>query len=93
MALVSWATTPPDEPIIRGLYRYSRNPFYVAEIIIHLGVGIAAASWLFLAYSVVYMVGISAYIRAEEEGCLEKYGDTYREYMNRTSRWLGIPKS
>ena len=93
MALVNWATTPPDAPITRGLYRYSRNPAYVADVLIHLGVGIAAASWLFLVYSVVYMVGISAYIRAEEEGCLEKYGDSYREYMNRTPRWIGIPKS
>jgi len=91
--LVNWATTPPDKPITRGLYRYSRNPSYVAGIIIHLGVGIAAASWLLLAYSVVYMVGISAYIRAEEEGCLEKYGDSYREYMDKTPRWIGIPKS
>ena len=93
MTLVNWATTPPDEPITRGLYRYSRNPAYVADVLIHLGVGIAAASWLLLAYSVVYMVGISAYIRAEEEGCLEKYGDAYREYMNKTPRWIGTPKA
>jgi len=29
----------------------------------------------------------------EERFCLEKYGDAYREYMNRTPRWIGIPKS
>ena len=92
MVLVNWATTPSDAPITRGLYRYSRNPAYVAEILIHLGVGIAAASWLFLMYSVVYMVGISAYIHTEEEGCLEKYGNSCREYMIRTPRWIGIPK-
>jgi len=93
MALVNWTTTLPDAPITRGLYRYSRNPAYVAEILIHLGVGIAAASWLFLMYSVVYMVGISAYIHTEEEGCLGKYGNSYREYMSKTPRWIGIPKS
>jgi protein-S-isoprenylcysteine O-methyltransferase Ste14 len=30
---------------------------------------------------------------AEERWCLEKYGDAYREYMNRTPRWIGLPKS
>jgi protein-S-isoprenylcysteine O-methyltransferase Ste14 len=29
----------------------------------------------------------------EERLCLEKYGDAYRDYMNRTPRWIGIPKS
>ena len=29
----------------------------------------------------------------EERECLEVYGNAYREYMNRTSRWVGIPKS
>jgi protein-S-isoprenylcysteine O-methyltransferase Ste14 len=32
-------------------------------------------------------------VKAEERFLLEKYGDTYREYMNRTPRWIGIPKS
>jgi protein-S-isoprenylcysteine O-methyltransferase Ste14 len=32
-------------------------------------------------------------VGAEEPFLIEKYGDTYREYMNRTPRWIGIPKS
>jgi len=28
----------------------------------------------------------------EERFYLKKYGDAYREYMNRTPRWIGIPK-
>jgi len=31
-------------------------------------------------------------VPAEERFCLKQYGDTYREYMNKTPRWLGIPK-
>jgi protein-S-isoprenylcysteine O-methyltransferase Ste14 len=29
----------------------------------------------------------------EEPFLIEKYGVTYREYMNRTPRWIGIQKS
>jgi len=32
-------------------------------------------------------------IDAEERWCLDKYGDAYREYMDRTPKWIGIPKS
>jgi protein-S-isoprenylcysteine O-methyltransferase Ste14 len=34
-----------------------------------------------------------AVVLVEERTCLEKYGDTYREYMNRTHRWIGLPKA
>jgi hypothetical protein len=30
---------------------------------------------------------------AQERSCLEMYGDAYREYMDRTPRWIGMPKS
>jgi protein-S-isoprenylcysteine O-methyltransferase Ste14 len=32
-------------------------------------------------------------VGAEERWCLEKYGDAYQEYMNKTPKWIGIPKS
>jgi protein-S-isoprenylcysteine O-methyltransferase Ste14 len=31
-------------------------------------------------------------ILVEERTCLNKFGNAYREYMDRTPRWLGIPK-
>jgi protein-S-isoprenylcysteine O-methyltransferase Ste14 len=32
-------------------------------------------------------------VQSEEPSLIEKYGDAYKEYMNRTPRWIGIPKS
>jgi len=90
---IHWATTPLDQPITRGLYRYSRHPAYVAPFLQFIGVGIASASWLFLLLSVVSIVVNSVLVIPEERFCLEKYGDAYREYMSRTPRWIGIPKS
>jgi len=93
VVLVNWATTPPNAPITRGLYRYSRHPMYVTIFIFFLGLGIATASWIFLLFFIVFVVGCFASINVEEQGCLQKYGDSYREYMNKTPRWIGIPKS
>ena len=93
MVLVNWATTPPDEPVTRGLYRYSRHPMYVAAFLTYVGLGIACASWVFLLFAVVFTVVSFVYADAEEQLTLEMYGDPYREYMNRTPRYIGIPKS
>ena len=93
VASVNFAVTPMNEPITRGMYRYSRHPLYLASLFIYLSVGIASASWVFLVVFVVQLVSISIAAVGEERFCLETYGEAYREYMNRTPRWLGIPKS
>jgi protein-S-isoprenylcysteine O-methyltransferase Ste14 len=91
--LVNWATTPINSEISRGLYRYSRHPMYVAMFVFLLGLGILTASWIMLLFFVVFVVGCAAYTNAEERSCIEKWGDSYRGYMARTPRWLGIPKA
>ena len=92
-AMVTVAATPLGHPFVAGMYRYSRHPGYVCMFIIWVGVSVASASWLFLLFSVVVM-GLEAFQAvAEERGCLELYGDEYRQYLNLTPRWIGIPKS
>jgi protein-S-isoprenylcysteine O-methyltransferase Ste14 len=93
MAEVSFATTSLDKPVTKGVYRISRNPQDFGGFLIMMGMGIAGASWLFLLLLMIsIIVGDRGHI-AEERFCLEKYGDAYREYMNNTPRWIGIPKS
>jgi protein-S-isoprenylcysteine O-methyltransferase Ste14 len=93
MVWVGFATTPPDKLVTTGIYRYSRNPMQLSQIVIYLGVGIATASWVFLLLSALFMIMPLLWVDAEERHCLEYYGDAYREYMKRTPRWVGIPKS
>jgi len=94
MVIVSFATTPLDREVLtKGPYRYSRHPMYLSSSLAYIGVGIACASWLFLLLSVAYTVLSLISAIAEERFLLEKYGDAYREYMSKTQRWVGIPKS
>jgi protein-S-isoprenylcysteine O-methyltransferase Ste14 len=93
VATVNFATTPMDVPITRGIYHYSRHPLYLASLLIYLSVGIASASWVFLLFFVVQSVFIRIAAVGEERYCLEKYGEAYREYIDKTPRWLGLPKS
>jgi len=92
IVMVNWASSPPDEPVTRGLYRYSRHPQYLTQFLIFIGVGIASASWIFLLLEIVTMILINIVVIPEEDFCLEKYTNAYREYTNRTPRWIGIPK-
>ena len=93
VATINFATTPMNKPVTRGAYCYSRHPIYVALFLIYLSVSIASASWVFLLLTVLLAVEVSLSVVDEERFCLEKYGDAYREYMNRTPRWIGLPKS
>ena len=92
-AIVNIATTPEGTPFTTGAYRYSRHPMIFWGNIMHLVVSITSASWVFFLFSIVVTVLFHYLVIAEERGCLEYYGDSYQEYINRTPRWIGIPKS
>jgi len=94
MTMASFATTPLDREVIaKGPFRYSRHPMYLSSSLAYVGVGIACASWLFLLLTIAYAVLSLISAIPEERFLLKKYGNAYREYMNRTPRWMGIPKS
>jgi protein-S-isoprenylcysteine O-methyltransferase Ste14 len=92
-ATMNFATTPMDVPVTRGIYHYSRHPLYLASLLIYFSVGIASASWVFLLIFVVQSVSIRIAAVEEERFCLEKYDEAYHEYIDKTPRWLGLPKS
>jgi protein-S-isoprenylcysteine O-methyltransferase Ste14 len=92
-AIVNIATTPLGQPFGKGMYRYSRHPMLFSSFMTWVGVSVATASWVFLLLSIV-VLGLEMFEAiAEERGCLKVYGDKYREYLNATPRWIGIPKS
>lgn len=93
MTSINFATTPLDKPVTKGVYRISRHPIYLSGFLLYVGIGIACASWVLLLLAVAWIVLFQIVVPAEERFLLEKYGDAYREYMNRTPRWIGIPKS
>jgi len=92
-ATISFATAPFDKPITHGIYHYSRHPMYLATFLIFLGTSIASASWVFFLLGIANIFWMRTEALVEERYCLERYNDTYREYMNRMPRWIGIPKA
>ena len=93
IAIINFGIAPLDKPVTNGVYRISRHPMYFSMFLIFIGTGGASASWVFLLLTVIWFILSDRGVIAEERWCLETYGDAYREYMNRTPRWIGIPKS
>lgn len=93
VAYAAWPDTPPHEPVTRGPYRFSRHPVYMTIFVQLIGVGIASASWVFLLLTAVLIFLWRFLAIAEERFCLEKYGESYLQFMNRTPRWIGMPEA
>lgn len=92
MSLINYATTNPNKPVVKGIYRYSRNPQQIMTIIMWLGAGLAMSNYLVLIICLIQVITVYPTFIAQEEYCIKKYGNTYSEYMNKTPRYLGIPK-
>ena len=90
--LLNFQTTPLDKPVTNGIYRISRNPMYIGNLTINVGISMICLSWLFLLIAIIQIIIEYDLVISEEKTCLTQYGDVYREYMKKTLRWIGIPK-
>lgn len=90
---ISFLTAPLGEPISKGVYAISRHPAYFGYFLGFVGIGIASASWIFLLSALVWIISWHVGVAEEERILIEKYGDAYREYMNRTPKWIGFLKA
>lgn len=72
-----------------GIYAHCRNPLYLGNLLILLGLGLASNSLLFLG--VVFPFFLFAYraiIAAEEEYLLANFGDEFAAYCARVNRLI-----
>ena len=88
--LFNIASTPEDEPVTRGFYGISRHPIYLSGFLMFIGTGVACASWVVILCGLLWIIIWNGITPTEERHLSEKYGDSYREYMNRTPRWIGF---
>jgi len=93
MVLYTLRDAKLDRPFTTGAYRYSRHPFYFGSFLIYISVSIMSLSWIFLVITIIHAIHLLTVVPAEERYCLETYGKEYQGYLERTPRWIGIPKS
>jgi protein-S-isoprenylcysteine O-methyltransferase Ste14 len=73
--------------VTRGPYRWVRHPFYDAVLLSVIANALVAANWFLLAGGLVTFGLIVLRTAREEDRLLARFGDAYRNYMNRTGRF------
>lgn len=72
-----------------GLFAHTRNPLYVGNVSILLGLGIMSNSLLFnLVFAPLFIFIYQSIILAEENFLRNKFGAAFDEYCSDTNRWL-----
>lgn len=80
---------PTRSLIVTGLYRYVRNPMYVAVVSLVLGQGLVFGNVNLLEYAAVLWLGFHLFVVAYEEPTLRRtYGAEYERYCAHVPRWM-----
>lgn len=72
-----------------GLYQYSRNPQYVGYILATVGYAFIVGSPFVIPLCCLYLMWWLSFPLAEEPWLEARYGDDYKQYLNRVPRFLG----
>jgi len=78
----------PDALITTGVFALTRNPIYVAFLLVLLGQFLAFPNWILLAHLAAGTWLIHRQITREEAFLHEHYGRAYAEYCKRVRRYL-----
>lgn len=85
---IYWSKITKKGAVEVGLYRYVRHPQYVALAIIGLGASLYWSRFIVIL-AFVSMLCLYYYLaRLEERICLAKFGESYRDYLQRTGMFF-----
>lgn len=80
---------PPKHLVVRGLYRYVRNPMYVGVLLVIAGWAALSASGAVLGYGVVVTLVFHLFVVVVEEPLLRRqFGEAYDAYRRTVPRWV-----
>jgi protein-S-isoprenylcysteine O-methyltransferase Ste14 len=80
--------TPTKDLIVTGLYRFVRNPLYIAGVLVLSGEAILFQSLGILIYCLVLFGAFNVHVFMEELLLAEKFGAKYEQYCNSVPRWI-----
>lgn len=103
VALAAWTVTlflrfgegtpapwePPQRLVIRGPYRYVRNPMITGVLLVLLAESLLLQSWPLATWMALFFAGNAIYFPwVEEKGLQRRFGDAYTRYRRHVPRWI-----
>lgn len=81
-----------SELVTGGIFAASRNPLYVGNFLLLLGVIILSDNlWVYVIGILLSLTAYRAIVAAEEDFLQREFGEAYREYCASVNRWLPAP--
>ena len=75
--------------VTTGIYKYSRNPMYLAILMVLIGVSVYLGALSSILIILIFVIYINQFQIVPEERSLEqKFGDSYRQYAKGVRRWV-----
>jgi protein-S-isoprenylcysteine O-methyltransferase Ste14 len=80
---------PPERLVVGGIYRWVRNPMYVAVMAAILGQALLLGRWVLVEWALVFWALTAAFVHWYEEPNLRRrFGAEYEEYLRTVPGWL-----
>ncbi len=80
---------PPKEFVVKGLYRFVRNPMYAGDVLVLFGESLLFESAVLLVYALLMLCVFHLFVVLYEEPTLKRqFGESYEEYCNSVPRWI-----
>ena len=79
----------PKKLVVRGLFRYVRNPIYVGVLSVILGWAMLFQALNVFVYGACVGIGFHLFVLLYEEPALRRaFGREYEDYCSRVGRWI-----
>src|SRR4249919_3025334 len=80
---------PTQKLVVTGLYRYVRNPIYIAVVAVILGQAILFGDWRLMTYGGLMWLAFHAFVLTYEEPVLaQQFGVQYEDFRANVPRWI-----
>lgn len=80
---------PASSLVVRGLYRFTRNPMYLGMALLSLGIAMAFTSLPGVLLAFAALVIVDHFVVTREEAYLtRRFGQNYIAYKAKVRRWL-----
>ena len=80
---------PPRRLVIRGPYRFVRNPMYIGASLAVASAALYFGSWALLLFVIGFLLVCHVFVMVYEEPHLRRvFGPEYEEYCHHVRRWL-----
>jgi len=80
---------PTRRLVVKGFYRYVRNPIYLANVSVIFGQGLLFGNVRLLAYGLLVWLGSHVFVVAHEEPTLRRtFGGEYDAFCANVPRWI-----